>query len=252
MRHLGHDDPGLIFDESGQEKTGTHSAGAGRQYTGTAGKITNAIVAVYATYASRRGHCLIDADLYVQQAWFTDPARMARAGFDPDHTFRTKPEIALQQARRIVGARVPVCWMAADEVYGRSSTFRGFFEDQQIAYTVAVGVDFQVTTRLGDVCRADALAARLAARAWNRRSCGQGSEGPRVYDWAMIATGSRNHVLVIRRSISKPTDLAYFYAFVPNGQRLSLPRIIQIIGYRWMVEVGHLCCAPMWGRLSRS
>jgi SRSO17 transposase len=235
-RHLGDDDPGLVFDESGQEKTGTHSAGVGRQYTGTAGKITNAIVAVYTSYASARGHCLIDADLYVQQAWFGDPQRLTRAGFAPDHTFRTKTAIALEQATRALDSGIPVGWMAADEVYGRSSAFRSYFEGQRIPYTVAVGVDFQVTTLLGDACRADALAGRVTGRGWNRRSCGRGAKGPRVYDWAMIATGSSNHVLVIRRSISKPTDLAYFYAFVPDGQPLTLSRIIQIIGYRWMVE----------------
>jgi SRSO17 transposase len=101
VRHLADPDAGLIFDESGQEKTGTMTAGVGRQYTGTAGKITNAIVAVYATYASRHGHCLIDADLYAQQGWLTDPRRFAVAGFDADHTFRTKPAIAIEQAKRM-------------------------------------------------------------------------------------------------------------------------------------------------------
>lgn len=238
VRHLGDDDAGLIFDESGQEKTGRHTAGVGRQYTATAGKITNAIVAVYTTYASRRGHCLIDADLYAQQGWFTDPDRFALAGFNADHTFRTKPAIAIEQAKRIIAAKIPVAWVAADEVYGRSSAFRAVFEDHGIAYVVAVGVDFQITTRLG-AFRADEVFTtikRRTRRAWNRRSCGQGAKGPRVYDWAMVATVSPNHALLIRRSTTKPDDVAYFYAFVPSGQALTLPRLVQIAGYRWMIE----------------
>jgi SRSO17 transposase len=180
-RHLADADAGLIFDESGQEKSGTMTAGVGRQYTGTAGKITNAIVAVYTTYASRHGHCLIDADLYAQKGWFTDPDRFAQAGFDADHLFRTKPEIAVEQAERALDSGLPVGWMAADEVYGRASRFRRLFEKRKISYVVAVGVDFHLATRTGTY-RADFLARTIPPKAWNRRSCGQGAKGPRVYE----------------------------------------------------------------------
>lgn len=234
-RHLADPDAGLIFDESGQEKSGTMTAGVGRQYTGTAGKITNAIVAVYTTYASRHGHCLIDADLYAQKGWFTDPDRFTQAGFDEDHTFRTKPQIALEQAQRALDAGLAVAWMAADEVYGRASKFRQLFEKRKIPYVVAVGVDFRILTRTGKY-RADLIVRTVPPKAWNRRSCGQGAKGPRVYDWAMIATTSRNHVLLIRRSITDPTDLDYFYAFIPDEQPLTLSKIVEIAGYRWMVE----------------
>lgn len=50
VKHLRSSDAVLVLDETGQEKKGTHTAGVGRQYTGTAGKVTNCIVAVYATY----------------------------------------------------------------------------------------------------------------------------------------------------------------------------------------------------------
>lgn len=234
-RHLADPDAGLVFDETGQEKAGTHTAGVGRQYTGTAGKITNAVVAVYTTYASQHGHCLIDGDLYAQKGWFTDPERFARAGFDREHRFRTKPQIALEQAERALAAGLPVAWMAADEVYGRSGKFRQFFEKRNISYVVAVGIDFQVTTAAG-AYRADLLTKKIPSKAWNRRSCGRGAKGPRVYDWAMIATASPRHFLLIRRSLTNPNDLAYFYAFVPDGQPVTLSRIIDIAGYRWMVE----------------
>jgi SRSO17 transposase len=234
-RHLADPDAGLVFDETGQEKAGTRTAGVGRQYTGTAGKITNAVVAVYTSYASRHGHCLIDGDLYAQKTWFTDPERFAQAGFDPEHEFRTKPEIALEQAERILAADLPVAWVAADEVYGRSSKFRQYFEKRKKSYVVAVGVYLPTATPPRQP-RAELIARTLPPKAWNRRSCGQGAKGPRVYDWAMAATTSPQHVLLIRRSITNPDDLAYFYAFVPEGQPLTLSRIVDIAGYRWMVE----------------
>jgi len=103
-RHLGADGGVLIFDETGQAKKGTATAAAGRQYSGTMGRVENVIVAVYTTYATERGHALIDRDLYVQADCFDDPARMAAAGFPADHAFATKPALALAQAKRALAA----------------------------------------------------------------------------------------------------------------------------------------------------
>ena len=89
VRHLQTPGATLVFDETGQEKKGTTTAGVGRQYTGTTGQVSNAIVAVYCTYASALGHCLIDGDLYVQKHWAMDPERCEQAGLGPDFTFRT-------------------------------------------------------------------------------------------------------------------------------------------------------------------
>lgn len=235
VRNLAEDEGVLVFDETGHEKSGTMTVGVGRQYTGTAGKITNAIVAVYCTYVTQHGHCLIDGDLYVQGAWFKDPQRCTQAGLDPDHTFHTKPEIALEQAKRILTAKVPVRWVTADEVYGRNTKFRQYFEKAKIGYVVAVGVDFRVPTRTGPQ-RADLIARTLPPKHWNRRSCGQGAKGPRVYDWAMVATTSPSHALLIRRSLTNPDDLAYYYAFVPPGEPLLLSTFIHIAGIRRVVE----------------
>ncbi|MFD1276601.1 IS701 family transposase [Streptomyces kaempferi] len=104
VRHLAAPGAVLVFDETGQEKKGESTAGVGRQYTGTTGQVSNAVVAVYCTYASALGHCLIDGDLYVQEHWTTDPQRCERAGLGGNFTFRTKTAIALEQARRAVAA----------------------------------------------------------------------------------------------------------------------------------------------------
>jgi SRSO17 transposase len=146
VRHLAAPGAVLVFDETGQEKKGEASAGVGRQYTGTTGQVSNAVVAVYRTYASKLGHCLIDGDLYVQEHWAKDPGRCEQAGLGRDFTSRTKTAIALDQARRAVATGIAVDWAAGDEAYGRSSKPRGFFEDHGIGYVFAVGVNFAVPT----------------------------------------------------------------------------------------------------------
>jgi hypothetical protein len=80
------------------------------------------------------------------------------------------------------------------------------------------------------------MARFVPARGWERRSCGAGSKGPRLYDRAMLATASPRHVLLIRRSISTPSELAFFYCHVPEGRPLTLPALVRIAGVRWAVE----------------
>ena len=181
-RHLGADGGVLIFDETGQAKKGTATAAAGRQYSGTMGRVENVIIAVYTTYATEKGHALIDRDLYVQQDWCADPQRMAKAGFPPGHAFVTKPELAIAQAKRALAAGIRPAWAAGDEVYGRSSALRELLEARGIGYVFAVPVDFHLTTSGQVRMRADQALALVEAKGWNRRSCGAGAKGPRYYD----------------------------------------------------------------------
>ena len=60
-------DPGgvLVVDETGFLKKGTKSVGVQRQYSGTAGRIENCQVGVFLAFAGRRGHALIDRELYL-------------------------------------------------------------------------------------------------------------------------------------------------------------------------------------------
>src|SRR5215831_15266198 len=71
--HLGDPRAVLVVDETGDLKKGTATAGVQRQYTGTAGRVENAQVAVYLGYAARHGHALIDRELYLPKSWTSDP-----------------------------------------------------------------------------------------------------------------------------------------------------------------------------------
>lgn len=79
VERLGETDAVLVVDETGDLKKGAHTVGVQRQYTGTAGRIENAQVAVYLTYASARGHALIDRELYLPRVWADDTDRRDQA-----------------------------------------------------------------------------------------------------------------------------------------------------------------------------
>jgi SRSO17 transposase len=194
------------------------------------------IVAVYTTYATEHGHALIDRDLYVQRDWFADPARMAAAGFPADHAFATKPALALAQAKRALAAGISPAWATGDEVYGRSAALREFCEAAGIGYVFAVPVDHQLTTSGRVRMRADQALALVEPEGWNRRSRGAGAKGRRYYDWAWIATDHPRRWLLIRRTISDPSELAYFCAYAPEHRACSLTDLVEIAGMRWKVE----------------
>jgi SRSO17 transposase len=94
MEHLGDPAAVLVVDETGDVKKGSSTVGTQRQYTGTAGRVENAQVAVYLTYAGQAGHAMIDRELYLPKSWTTDPARCAAAGVPEQVEFATKPALA--------------------------------------------------------------------------------------------------------------------------------------------------------------
>jgi SRSO17 transposase len=154
-----------------------------RQYTGTAGRIENAQVAVYLTYAGERGHAMIDRELYLPQSWTDDPDRCAQAGVPADIEFLTKPALAAGMISRAADAGTPARWVAGDEVCGADPALRAELEPRRVVYVLAIGCDRRVPTALG-LLRADELTASLPRRAWQRLSAGPGAKGERYYDWA--------------------------------------------------------------------
>ena len=74
LETLSDGDAVLVIDETGFLKQGKASCGVARQYTGSAGKITNCQIGVFASYVSRHGHAFIDRALYLPKEWTDDPA----------------------------------------------------------------------------------------------------------------------------------------------------------------------------------
>ena len=92
VEHLGAPEAVLVVDETGCLKKGQHSAGVARQYSGTAGRVEHCHIGVFLTYASPRGHVLLDRELSVPKEWTSDEARCAGAGIPAERTFATKPQ----------------------------------------------------------------------------------------------------------------------------------------------------------------
>src|SRR6187200_330094 len=118
LETLAEPDAVLVVDETGFLKQGKASCGVARQYTGSAGKITNCQIGVFAAYVSDRGHAFIDRALYLPQDWTDDPARLSAAHVPPGTAFATKPQLAARMIDRAIATSVPFRWVAGDIVYG--------------------------------------------------------------------------------------------------------------------------------------
>ena len=234
-------DPGavLVLDETGDVKKGTHSVGVQRQYSGTAGRIENAQVAVYLTYAAPRGHALIDRALYLPRSWAQDPRRCDDAGIPTERTnFATKPALARSLLDRAVTAGVPASWVTADEVYGADPTLRAAIRAHHLGYVLAIAANRYVPTHAGKT-RVDRLPAMVPKRAWQKHSAGAGSHGHRYYSWAWIPlpaedpTDTGYHYVLIRRN-DKTRELAYLRCYSPRPA--TLHTLVRVAGQRWRIE----------------
>ena len=163
VEHLGDPQAVLVVDETGDLKKGTQTVGVKRQYTGTAGRVENAQVAVLLVYASQAGHGVIDRELYLPKDWTYDLERMQAAGVPDQVGFATKPALAKAMICRALDAGVPAAWVTDDEVYGADPRLRACLEARGIGYVLAVACDHPVLAG-GKAWRADPCAATTPRR----------------------------------------------------------------------------------------
>jgi SRSO17 transposase len=128
-----------IIDDTGFLKQGKHSVGVKRQYTGTAGKITNCQIGVSLTVSNGLEHVPIDFELFLPEEWANDPVRRRDAQIPDSVQFKTKVDLALEEIERAVANKVPGEILLADATYGRSAKFRDTVRIHGFDY--AVGVD---------------------------------------------------------------------------------------------------------------
>ncbi|HVZ34984.1 MAG TPA: IS701 family transposase, partial [Polyangiaceae bacterium] len=127
-----------IIDDTGFLKQGKHSVGVQRQYTGSAGKITNCQIGVSLAVATSGDHFPIDFELYLPKTWAEDAALRAEARIPDNVGFKTKIELALQMIERAKGAQIPGEIVLADAAYGDSSDFR--YRLRVLGFDFAVGI----------------------------------------------------------------------------------------------------------------
>ncbi|MGI5204837.1 IS701 family transposase [Spirillospora sp. CA-108201] len=230
----------LIADPTGFAKKGKKSAGVQRQYSGTLGRVDNCQIGTFLAYANTAGdRVLIDRELYMpERSWCADAERRAEAGVPEDLAFMTRPQQVQAMIDRTVGAGVPFAWFAGDEEFGQNHRLRRHLEEQQIAYCMAVPknttvITGSVSSATGDPAIVETVAAQLKPHDWQRRACGIGSKGFRVYDWAVIEAPFPGHQYVFRRNITDG-ELAYFHSYNPRGEGLC--ELVRVIGSRWPIE----------------
>jgi SRSO17 transposase len=238
VRAIGDPAGVLVADETGFLKKGCRSAGVQRQYSGTAGRVDNCQLGVFLGYAAPLGaRALIDRELYVPESWIGDRDRCREAGIGEDVAFATKPELARKMLERAVAGGVPFSWFTADEAYGQNPGLRNWLEGNQIRYVMAVPVSEPCATAAGKI-RADVLAARVPDHGWQRLSCGDGSKGPRLYDWAFIGLAGVGRHLLVRRALTPNAkgelELAFFCCCAPPGATLT--ELVAVAGARWAIE----------------
>ena len=249
METLADPDAVLVIDETGFLKQGKASCGVGRQYTGSAGKITNCQIGVFAAYVSRHGHAFIDRALYLPKAWTDDPARLAAAHVPEEVGFATKPRLARRMIECATTSEMPFAWVAADTVYGVSELEMALRSAGK-GYVLGMPSTQQVwsSEKQPSVAgTAEEVAAALVPADWQRLSAGAGTKGPRVYDWAYVeladldaqaqgyagSHGQWTRGLLVRRSIADGA-CAFFATWCPTDT--GIDTLVAVEGHRWTIE----------------
>jgi SRSO17 transposase len=248
LEALGDEDAVLVIDETGFLKQGKASCGVARQYTGSAGKITNCQIGVFASYVSRHGHAFIDRALYLPKEWTDEPARLKAAHVPSDVGFATKPKIARRMIARAIAAKVPFSFVAGDSVYGTGES-ETLLRKAGKGYVLGVASnhEFRSWDKPQPVAgTAAAIAQSLPKKAWRRLSSGGGTKGPRWHDWAYLEladleageynddlAGEWTRGLLIRRNIADGS-LAFFSTWCPKGT--SIQKLVLVEGHRWAIE----------------
>ncbi len=218
----------LIIDDTGFIKKGTTSAGVGRQYTGTSGKIDNCQIGVFAAYATGSGRALVDRELYLPKAWTSDRVGRRAAKIPDERAFATKGELAQDILRRCLAAGLPAQWVTADEAYGQDWHFRRLLEQLGLGYVVVVPKSQQIKSLAG-IWRIDQLIDEAPGDAWQQLSCGDGAKGPRIYDWAAAKLPANlifdpdppthHRWVMARRSLSDPARSPTTWPTHPSASR---------------------------------
>jgi SRSO17 transposase len=260
---LGDPDASLNVDETGFPKKGTKSVGVQRQYAGCLGRTDNCQLGVCVNYRSTAGHTLIDRRLFLPKEWAADGPRREEAGVPEAVVFRTKPELALEMVQQALERGVPCRWVTADSVYGDSPTFVQGVRGLGKWYVVDTSADARVwltepvvipagtkgprgraTTQPRVATkpeRVDEVVTRLPAKAWKRIVVAEGSQGPRIYEYACVEVWfseeglpSGRERLLVRRSLGQQPEVKYHRSNAPA--EVPLEKLAQVRGGHWCVE----------------
>ena len=253
-----------VIDESGFVKAGTESCGVAVQWCGRLGKTQNCQVGVFLTGVVPGGTALLDAQLFLPEAWIADRQRRRKTRVPPKLEFQSKPQIAAEMIRRTRAAgKVRLDWVVADELYGDSGDFLDALEQMDQRYLMEVKKNTLVYTvdpatlagatpgpkrrkklgsyRYGEVQPVAAIAAALPPESWRMLKLREGAKGPLVYEFAVLRVWAMRHDrpgppiwLVMRRSLAKTPEVWYYVSNA--GDQTPWEEMALVSGGRWYVE----------------
>jgi SRSO17 transposase len=241
-----------IIDDTGMLKQGKHSVGVQRQYTGSAGKITNCQIAVSLTVATPSEKLPIDFELYLPASWTEDAGKRKEARIPAGVTFKTKLALAIDMMRRAIEDGVPRGVVLADCFYGDEPFFRNGVRSLGLHYAVEVKSDNRVRrvdTRgypRGEPLTVAALAGTLGRKRFRRVTWREGAKHRlsarfafrRVipaYQKRADDPKQREAVwLIVERTDDESEPCKYYFAVVPKDW--SRKRLVRLIKERWKTE----------------
>ena len=239
------------IDDTGFLKQGSHSVGVQRQYTGSAGKITNCQIGVSLTVATRTEQVPIDFELYLPKSWTESRERREEAQIPEETTFKTKVEQASEMIRRAVADGIPRGVVLADAFYGDEPSFRADLRSQGLHYAVGIKSDNRVWKldsrgrRSGEPLTVGHLARTLSPRLFKHVTWRQGTNAPlegtfvlqRVvpaYRGTSEDLASRESVWLIVERFDGKSDNKYSFASLPKSW--TEKRLIRLLKQRWKTE----------------
>lgn len=241
-----------IIDDTGFLKQGTHSVGVHRQYTGSAGKVTNCQVGVSLTVATALDQMPIDFALYLPEAWTEDPARRREARIPDDVAFATKSELALAMMRRALAAGIAPGIVLADVAYGTSRDFRRAIREMDLHYAVAVDARTTVMVfdtlnrRRDEIIDVGRLASRIESQGGFRRcTWRRGTKEDLSARFALrriVPAYDQGHGIEKREPLwlliewrdGEDEPANYFFCSLPGP--MTKKRFVQIVMQRWRTE----------------
>ena len=226
--------PGLAIDETADLRKGSATACVAPQHAGVTGTVENCVTWVFTALVTACAQAWADFDIYMPKSWAGDAVRREKAGIPEGLAFATKPDLAIDQVRRVMASGIRVLWAAADEVYGRCADFRDALRAAGLAYVVIVPCSQVIPLAKGKTARADQA---FSGAVFERRSCGNGEKGPRYADWALVATANPREFLLVRRLPARAKNQYTFYlCWTPGDRPATMTYFVTIAGRRWPVE----------------
>jgi SRSO17 transposase len=240
-----------IVDDTGFLKQGNDSVGVQRQYTGSAGKITNCQIGVSLAIASSTEHLPLDFELYLPECWANDPERRAQARIPDEVTFKTKIELALGMIERAAKAGVAGEIILADAAYGDSSEFRNGVRNLGFDFAMAVQSTLRVVRldsrdRINEKSETVAeLVQRLGRKAFRKLTWREGTGKKLSSHFCFvrvktthddgIALEDREPLWLVAEWLEgedKPTK----FLLTTLARRMSRKQIVRICKERWRTE----------------